>query len=100
MEFKDRLIKARKYHKLSRQELADRIGIHVSQYGRYENGNAEPSMKILTKLCQALKVTADELLFGKTRVAKKTFVLMEAMKDLPEMRQQTIYDVVEALIQR
>ncbi|HQE60585.1 MAG TPA: helix-turn-helix domain-containing protein [Spirochaetota bacterium] len=58
---KIRLIRKKK--KLSQKELAQKIGMHENHLGRYENGLSEPTAPVLKKICEALDVPADYLLF-------------------------------------
>ena len=49
---------------LSKSDLANLIGVHYSQIGRYENKGAQPSADVLAKLANALGVTTDFLMNG------------------------------------
>jgi transcriptional regulator with XRE-family HTH domain len=44
------------------QELAEKIGIPASQISRYEKGKLSPTITTLEWICDALGVTATELL--------------------------------------
>jgi predicted transcriptional regulator len=48
------LIEARKETGLSQKELSKRSGIHQGDISKLENGNANPSLKTLRKLADAL----------------------------------------------
>lgn len=60
-----RLIALRKEHNLSQQEVAASIGVSINRIKKFENGRAEPSLKLLKKLALTLRVSTDFLLFGK-----------------------------------
>ncbi len=64
MSFEIRLKKARTEKDLSKSDLANLIGVHYSQIGRYENKGAQPSADVLAKLANALGVTTDFLMNG------------------------------------
>ncbi len=64
MEFKDRLKEARTKNKLSQNELAKLVGIHVTNISRYERGENRPATDVLSKLANALDVTTDYLMSG------------------------------------
>jgi transcriptional regulator with XRE-family HTH domain len=66
MEFKDRLKEARTKNKLSQNELAKLVGIHVTNISRYERGENRPATDVLSKLANALDVTTDYLMSGST----------------------------------
>ena len=62
--FPERLLDARKDKKLSQQELAKSAGVHFTNLGKYERGEAIPSADILNNIAKALDVTTDYLLNG------------------------------------
>jgi transcriptional regulator with XRE-family HTH domain len=63
-EFADRLVELRHAAGLTQVQLAERMRIHPSQLHRYEAGTAQPSLDALRRLCTALSVPADVLLFS------------------------------------
>ena len=63
MYFPKRLAAIRKQKGLTQQQMADTIGIHVSQYKRYEAGNSQPTLEVFRKITLALNASADSLLF-------------------------------------
>jgi transcriptional regulator with XRE-family HTH domain len=54
-----------KQRSLTREALAERIGIQVVQLRRYEAGASQSTLDMIRKLATALSVSADLLLFGK-----------------------------------
>jgi transcriptional regulator with XRE-family HTH domain len=58
----DRLRAIREQRQLSQQDLADQIGVHVKQIGRYENNSNDPTADVLTRIAQVLEVSTDYLL--------------------------------------
>lgn len=67
IEFKDRLKQARSNKNLSENELANIIGVHVTNISRYERGENRPTTDVLTKLANALDTTADYHMNGCNR---------------------------------
>ena len=57
-----RLLMIRKQKDMAQGELAEKIGIPQSQISRYEKGKLQPTITTLEWLCDALDVTATELL--------------------------------------
>lgn len=58
-----------KYHKekgMTQEELASRLGVSSQAVSKWENDLSCPDISLLPALCQALGVTSDELLTGKT----------------------------------
>jgi transcriptional regulator with XRE-family HTH domain len=46
---------------ITRQEMADHLGITVQAYGYYENGKREPGIKMLIKIANFFDVSLDFL---------------------------------------
>lgn len=63
MSFTERFLQLRKQHSLTQQQMADTVGIHITQVKRYESGEAQPSLEILKKVATAFNVTTDWLVF-------------------------------------
>ena len=62
-----RLCTLRKERSLAQQALAELVGLGITQMKRYEAGASQPTLEVIRKLSQALRVSADELLFGKAQ---------------------------------
>lgn len=60
--FAYRLLMIRTQKGMAQGELAEKIGIPQSQISRYEKGKLQPTITTLEWLCDALGVTATELL--------------------------------------
>lgn len=65
MEFPNRLAALRKEQGLTQKSLAERVGVHVTQIQRYENGSIQPTLDVIRRLAVALSVSADLLVFDK-----------------------------------
>lgn len=62
MAFKDKLKQARLNQGLTQAEVANRLGVVKSTYGKYETGDREPDVPKIKKLAEILCIPADELL--------------------------------------
>jgi transcriptional regulator with XRE-family HTH domain len=51
--------------KLSRAEVADRLGIHQNTYGNYERGARVPDADFIVRFCQEFALSYEWLLTGK-----------------------------------
>lgn len=60
--FAERLRQVRTGKKVSRQELADALGLTISQISDMENGRRGTTLEKLVNLCRYLNVSADYLL--------------------------------------
>jgi transcriptional regulator with XRE-family HTH domain len=67
----------------SRSKLAQVTGIHLGQISRYERGIILPSAETAVRLCRALRVSADVLLFGDR--AKEARVEIENLRLLDSL---------------
>jgi transcriptional regulator with XRE-family HTH domain len=99
MVLKDRLQQLRKEKDISRNELADKIGVHVNIVGRYERGEAKPSLDIVIKLAQTLDVSIDYLVGIKSdEVDNKVLEQVLTIQRLPEEEQKYIRFTLGALL--
>ena len=57
-----RIRKYRKAHRLSQEQLAEKVGISVTHMSHIETGNTKLSLPVLVDLAEALTVQADDLL--------------------------------------
>lgn len=64
MSLANRLKQIRKDKELSQQQLADLSNVHISNIGRYERGDAQPSAEVLNRIARALEVSPDFLMNG------------------------------------
>lgn len=58
----DRLRAARERRGLSQRDLSKLLEIGDNQINKYENGGAEPSLRVLYRIAEQLGVTADYLI--------------------------------------
>lgn len=72
MEFGDELARIRRERGLTQAGLAQRIGVHPSQLHRYEVGEAQPTLDVIRRLCVALSVSSDGLLFADDPLLSRT----------------------------
>lgn len=105
MDFKDRLKQARSAKNLSQNELANLVGIHVTNISRYERGENRPTTDVLTKLANALDTTADYLMSGSTTEAadnnisdKELLTLFKRVNSLPADRKKIVKEFLEAFV--
>jgi transcriptional regulator with XRE-family HTH domain len=65
MKFSERLAELRKKHKMTQQELANKLGVSRGAIGMYEIGQREPDAETLKKIADFFNTTTDYLL-GRT----------------------------------
>ncbi len=62
MMFADNLVELRKYHALSQEELADKIGVSRQTLSKYETGESLPDIEKCKALADVFGVTVDDLI--------------------------------------
>ncbi|MBQ8327968.1 MAG: helix-turn-helix transcriptional regulator [Lachnospiraceae bacterium] len=85
----DKLKSARVNNNLSRNQVAELIGVSVSMIGHYETGERVPSVEILLKLASRYKVSIDYLLGNNTNsnslsLDGLTYKQIQAVKQIVE----------------
>ena len=80
---------------LSREQLADLIGVSKSTIGFYETGDRQPSLSVLVKLASIYKVSIDYLLDTETVSNYETISLSGLTPD----QKQCIKTIVKDLKQ-
>ncbi len=65
MGFPKRVVKLRKQKGWTQQQLAEKVGVRILQINRYEKGLSQPTLEAIKRMCIALGVTSDELIFDK-----------------------------------
>ncbi|WP_337970549.1 helix-turn-helix domain-containing protein, partial [Virgibacillus salexigens] len=62
MKFNNTLTSLRKMNKLTREQLAQKLGVSYSPVSKYESGTREPDFKTLEEISVLFDVTTDYLL--------------------------------------
>lgn len=52
---------ARRNKRLSQEEVAEKVGIHISTLGRIERGESNAPIQTINKIAQALKIKPKDL---------------------------------------
>lgn len=100
MSFPERLAALRKELGFTQQQMADKIGMHVSQLKRYEAGSSQPTIEVFRRIALALNVSADMLLFeaderGPDDRLKLQF---EAVSHLDEKAREAVETVIAGVL--
>jgi transcriptional regulator with XRE-family HTH domain len=99
MDFPERLAALRTERGMTQGQLAEHVGIHVSQLRRYEHGGSSPTLDVLRKLAIALSVSADTLIFDTERDPDNELRLqLEATARLTEEDRQLIKRFINGLL--
>jgi len=65
MKFSERLAELRKKHKMTQQELANKLGVSRGTIGMYEIGQRDPDTETVAEIAEIFNVSTDYLL-GRT----------------------------------
>ena len=60
--FADNLVELRKYHALSQEELAEKIGVSRQTLSKYETGESLPDIEKCKALADVFGITVDDLI--------------------------------------
>lgn len=102
MSFTERFLQLRKQHGLTQQQMAETVGIHITQVKRYESGEAQPSLEILKKVAMAFNVTTDWLVFEENEREPQDELKLkfEAVAQMDEEERRSILALLDAMILR
>lgn len=87
--FGEHLKQLRAEKNISQGELADLIGMHSTHISRYERDLTQPTLEVIKKISEALKVSADRLIYGTTD--------QQAMKNINDSDLLTMFARVQTL---
>ena len=76
----------RKEKRLTQQQMADVLGVHVNSLKKYEAGQAQPSLDAIKKIATGLHVCTDFLLFEEHErgPGDDLALRLEAVSQMPE----------------
>jgi transcriptional regulator with XRE-family HTH domain len=99
--------KLRKENNLNQSQLAEKIGVSLTQLQRYENKGVQPPADILKKLADTFNTSIDFLVYGdsqqKAQQSIKDNELLsqfKAVEQLDSKDKSTIKDIIDAFIKR
>jgi|ERR1019366_9345632 transcriptional regulator with XRE-family HTH domain len=103
--FGKRLTTAREAKTLTKEKLGKVVGVHHSQIGRYEKGDASPSAEVLKKMANALDVSTDYLMNGSTadlaaeNITDKTLInQFNRITELSEDNKTVVSKLIDAFL--
>lgn len=102
MGFAERLATTRRQRELTQDQLAERVGVHVSQIRRYEAGSTAPTLEVLKNLALALSISTDTLVFDLDERGpdEELRLALEAAQHLTPHEREHLLAVAEGLLLR
>lgn len=93
-----RIRKHRKAHRLSQEELADRIGISVTHMSHIETGNTKLSLPVLVDIANILGVHTDDLLFDAVPAERSAAMdaIVQTLNGCSAQQLRILEDILEA----
>ena len=64
----DRIRKYRELSRMTQEQLTESCSLSTGYIGHLERGTRSPSLETLVKISQILRVSLDDLVFGKTEI--------------------------------
>ena len=64
----DRIRKYRELSRMTQEKLSESCSLSTGYIGHLERGTRSPSLETLVKISQILRVSLDDLVFGKTEI--------------------------------
>jgi transcriptional regulator with XRE-family HTH domain len=105
MAFADRLSTLRQSHRLTQHELAQKVGIGISQMRRYEKGSSSPTLEVIRNIALTLGISADELIFDDNETVTRRKIIdrelleqFESVSHLPPHDLDAVKTVLESII--
>ena len=97
----------RKNNNLNQSQLAEKIGVSLTQLQRYENKGVQPPADILKKLADTFNTSIDYLVYGNTEQKAQQSIKdnellaqFKAVEELDNKDKSTIKDIIDAFIKR
>lgn len=86
--------------KLTRERLAEQVGLSETFIKTLENGTASPSLSTVTDIANALSTSVDYFLCDSLTLGHRviTSKYTEEINNLPANERERIYDVLDALL--
>jgi len=105
MEFKARIKQARTQKGYSQKELAQEVGVHVTNISRYERGENRPTAEVLSRLAEVLEVSVDFLMMGSVDQAasdsisdRELLQQFRRVEKLPQDKKHLIKEFLDAFL--
>ena len=105
LSFGRKLAEARKAAGLTQGELADKADVHISHVQRIEAGTSQPTVDVVRRLAEALRVSIDMLVFSKPSAEAESRLSdvellhhFAAIESFPDTDKQALKTIISAMI--
>lgn len=100
MKMSEIISNLRKDRKWSQTDLAEKTEISQVMVGKYERGDATPSIDVAKRIADAFGVTLDYLVGDSKSISfdKKTLQRLEDLQEMEESKRNTLFDLIDTYI--
>ena len=90
----------RKSNNLSQADLASKTGVSQVMIGKYERGDAIPSIEVAKKIADTFGVSLDYLVGEGQNAAfdKKTLARLQTIQSMEDDKKRTLFDLIDTYI--
>jgi transcriptional regulator with XRE-family HTH domain len=90
----------RKERDMSQSELANKTGISQVMVGKYERGDASPSVEVAKKIADVLGVSLDYLVGEgiNSKLDKQALKRLQDLEHLEDDKKKTLFDLIDTYI--
>jgi transcriptional regulator with XRE-family HTH domain len=106
MNFGDKLVMLRRKHNISQKDLANKIGVHVTNISRYEQNLYVPNHETLIKISKFFNVSLDYLLIDEHENPYivdlddlQLLQLVNKIASLPEKDRNRLKNIIKSYLQ-
>lgn len=101
MNISKSLIELRKKNNLSQSDLASKTGISQVMVGKYERGDASPSIEVAKKIADVFEVSLDSLVGDGQNITfdKKIMERIKDIQNLDDDTQHILFNLIDTYIQ-
>jgi transcriptional regulator with XRE-family HTH domain len=90
----EKIADLRRKHGLMQRDLAEKLGVHVSNVARIETGVYPPSLEVIEKLMNLFNVSADEIMSPSRKLTERDLILQQLMADIRTLDERNLHHVV------
>jgi len=95
----ERIRKAREGLEYTRDELASKAGLSIDMIKKLENGSTDPKATSVIKICRALDISADTILFNSDYDTPKDFLAIPNLSMLNDNGLSCLRKIIKAYME-
>ena len=92
-----RVKNARREKGFTQESFSEALGISTEHLSRIETGAYRPSLQLIEKICTALEITEEELMFGSKSDLKASTELLNKIACLSPEKQKAVSMIIDLI---